>query len=282
MQASHVPHSIFIKPLRVFDVWPENPNYPNDAITPSIGETNKIRQINTYDDWHIVPLSRPLVNPPVFKENYLDLPGVYGSLDYSRAHMGIPVYGNRTGQWEFVVLNDFRSWEEAYSDIQHTVHGKRCFITLEDDPEYFYVGNLKLNEWRSDPGWSRIVIEYNLEPYKYCIKKAKLELDLSGENTEGINLNPTLLGRAPTRPWIKISPQTRFDPILVNVACTNVELQTTRDMSIDKGDVYVSAPEFILSNESGANEVAILFTGTSVIEETGPVHIELLYTRGYM
>lgn len=282
MQADHVPHSIFIKPLRAFDIWPENPNNPNDEISPSIGATNKIQQINTYDDWHIVPLSRPLVNPPLFKEDYLDLPGVYGSLDYSRAHMGVPIYGNRTGQWEFVVLNDFRSWEVAYSDIQHTVHGKRCFVTLEDDPEYFYVGNLKLNEWRSDPGWSRIVIDYNLEPFKYSRNKTHLSAVFSVQDTVGFSLTPTLLGRQPVHPWVKITPESPDDQVEINLLYTNLELQIVRNIKLSTTNIFVAMPEFLLTNESGTNEAALVFSRSSESPYYGDVSIDVVYTRRYM
>ena len=275
MYFDHVPHSIFIKPLNTFDNWPENPNYPNEAV-------HRTRQINTYDDWKIVPASRPLVNPPMFRENYVDLPGLYGSLDYSRAHMGLPIYGNRTGQWEFIVLNDFRPWEEAYSTIQHTIHGKRCFVVLEDDPDYYYVGNLKLNDWRSDPGWSRIVIEYNLLPFKYHRDKTKLKLTISGTEAKSIKVASNLIGEAPVFPWIKISPPNTSDPVKNVVSLTNDEIRNTQRITITKGSVYVPAPDLILSNESGQNEVSMTFYGSGITEATGPVSIEVLYTRRYM
>lgn len=278
MQADHVPHSIFIKPLRAFDIWPENPNNP---ITTS-GDINKIDLINTYDDWHIVPLSRPIVKPPVFKENYLDLPGVYGSLDYSRAHMGIPIYGNRTGQWEFVVLNDFRSWEEAYSDIQHTIHGRRCFVTLEDDPDYYYAGTLKLNEWRSDPGWSRIVIDYTLDPFKYSVIKTQLTDTLTSQPNVGFNLTPELLGREPVHPWVKITPENTDDLVEINLLYTNLELQITRTIKLSTTNIFVAMPEFLLSNESGTNEAALVFSKNEDVEYEGEVGIEVVYTRRYM
>ena len=33
---------------------------------------------NTWDDWHLIPSSRPLVAPPSIKSNYVDVAGVDG------------------------------------------------------------------------------------------------------------------------------------------------------------------------------------------------------------
>lgn len=275
----HVPHSIYIKPLRVYDAWPENPNNP----ISSASVTNKTKQINTYDDWKIVPLSRPIVAAPSFKETYVDLPGTYGSLDFSRAQLGLPTYGNRIGQWEFVVLNDFRSWETAYSDIMHTIHGKRCIVTLEDDKKHFYVGNLTLNEWRSDPGWSRIVISYNLEPFKYLYEPTKLSVDIAQYRTAYINLKSEIIGRGPVHPWIKLTAENLgTNEIDMYILYGNNELGSLQDISLKTADKYVEIPEFILSNESGSNDIGITFMLSQESEYQGPVHIDILYTRRYM
>lgn len=55
---------------------------------------------NTWDDWHIVPSSRPVIKPPTKKTNYLDIPGADGNLDLSEALTGYPVYNNREGSIE--------------------------------------------------------------------------------------------------------------------------------------------------------------------------------------
>ena len=122
---------------------------------------------NTYDDWHIVPSSRPLFSMPSVKEKYIDLPGSDGSIDLSEAITGYPVYANRTGSMEFIVLNGYGQWYDRYSEIADYLHGKYMLAFLEDDPNWYYIGRFSLNEWRSEKDWSRIVINYNVEPYKW-------------------------------------------------------------------------------------------------------------------
>ena len=45
-------------------------------------------KLNTYDDWHLVPETRPLVTPPTQKTKYLDIPGANGTCPI--ASRGIP------------------------------------------------------------------------------------------------------------------------------------------------------------------------------------------------
>lgn len=121
---------------------------------------------NTYDDWHIVPSTRPLFAPPPVKTNYIDLPGSNGKLDLTDVLNGRPVYENRTGSMEFIVLNGFGEWQNRYSEICNYLHGKKMKAVLEDDPAWYYEGRFTVNEWRSEKDWSRIVIDYDVGPFK--------------------------------------------------------------------------------------------------------------------
>ena len=123
--------------------------------------------VNTWDDWRLVPSSRPVFNPPEQKTKTLDIPGGDGVIDLSTALSGYPVYKNRTGSIEFYVMNDFKPWHMAYSDIMDYLHGQTMRAILEDDPEYFYEGRFNVNAWKSEKDWSRIVIDYSVGPYKW-------------------------------------------------------------------------------------------------------------------
>lgn len=63
---------------------------------------------NTWDDWRLVPASRPVFNPPAQKVKTLEIPGGDGVIDLSQSLTGYPVYQNRTGSIEFIVMNDFK------------------------------------------------------------------------------------------------------------------------------------------------------------------------------
>ena len=134
---------------------------------------------NTWDDWHLVPTSLPVFNPPAQKVKTIDIPGGDGVIDLSQALTGYPVFQNRTGSFEFIVPNGFEPWESGrieqapwhsvYSEIMDYLHGQSLRAILEDDPEYFYEGRFTVNSWKSPKDWSRITIDYSVGPYKWSV-----------------------------------------------------------------------------------------------------------------
>ena len=124
---------------------------------------------NSWDDWHIISPNRLLFNPPPVKTHYVDVPGANGQIDLTEALVGHPIYGNRTGSFTFIVLNDYGNWADRYSSMLGYFHGRRLKAILEDDPEYYYEGRFEVDEWGSEDSWSTISISYNVNPYKYRV-----------------------------------------------------------------------------------------------------------------
>lgn len=137
---------------------------------------------NTFTDWHLMPTSRLLINPPAVKTNYIDIPGANGIIDATEIMTGYPTYNNRSGSLEFYVLNGhsvlsnnrrdqkwstYGIWNNRYSDIMDYLHGRSMKLILDDDPEYYYRGRLSVNAWKSDKTFSKIALDYNLDPFKY-------------------------------------------------------------------------------------------------------------------
>ncbi len=123
---------------------------------------------NTFTEWGMVPTSRPVVNPPEVKTNYVNLPASNGVLDYSDLLLGTIPFGQREGSWEFA-LRPGKTWATVYSSIMNYFHGRRHTVILEDDPAFQYSGRLSVNAWKSDPQYSLITIDYNLDPFKHSI-----------------------------------------------------------------------------------------------------------------
>ena len=130
---------------------------------------------NTWDDWHLIPSTRPLVNPPKPNTKGIQVPGRNGTLDMSKVLTGYMTYQNRTGSWEFIVENDHWDWATAYSTIMGYLHGETKYCTLEDDIGYYYKGLLSVNSWKSDKSWSLITIDYDLYPYKKTVQASDEE-----------------------------------------------------------------------------------------------------------
>ena len=160
----------------VYDITDTTLDLKSDRVEIKNGtvqsSTMKHGSINTWDDWHLIPTSRPVFQQGSTKTNYVDIPGSDGHIDLSEALTGYPVYNNREGSLEFIVANGWRnSWAEGFSRFANWLHGKRLRVVLDDDPEYFYEGRFELNEWTSnnDGTWSNVTIDYNLKPYKYSV-----------------------------------------------------------------------------------------------------------------
>ena len=165
-------------------------------------DTNKKHgTVNTWDDWHLVPTSRPVFQQPLTKTNYIEIPGSDGSLDLTEALTGRPTYQNREGSFEFIVMNGYRSsWAGGHSRFANWLHGKKLRCVLDDDPGYYYEGRFTIDEWTSnnDGTWSNITIGYNVDPYKYAIRKSSedwlwdpfnFETDIINKNTKDISIN---------------------------------------------------------------------------------------------
>lgn len=144
------------------------------SITP-VWDTYKrkfIDGINTADDWHLVPTSRPAIAPPEVYTNYVDLPATDGKLDFSEYLTGKPVYKNRSGSLIFYAENDHGLWNKRRQTIMNYLHGKEMYMALIDEPDYYYKGRFKTSKPLDSDGktnWSTVMIEYELEPFKYPI-----------------------------------------------------------------------------------------------------------------
>lgn len=138
-----------------------------------------IGNYNTWDTWHLIPTSRPVINPPDTKTKYVDLPGGNGQIDLTDALNGWPVYDTRTGSIEFAVAHNYTldpvrgavdptygEWADRYSDIMNSIQGRYFKTTLEDDPYWTYLGRFSVNDWKSDQHNSVITLDYELYPYK--------------------------------------------------------------------------------------------------------------------
>ena len=121
---------------------------------------------NTWDDWHLIPSTRPLFAPPTVRTVSQTIPGMQGTLDLTEALTGYPLYDNRTGSLEFIVAPGYKSWYETYSDVMNYLHGKKMEAYLDDDQYFRYEGRFAVNQWASDEQYSTITIEYNCYPFK--------------------------------------------------------------------------------------------------------------------
>lgn len=150
----------------------------------TITRLNDNEEKNTWDDWFLVPSSRPSFAMPKLKEYSQDIPGANGKIDLSSSLTGYEAYENRSGSIEFIVLNRGLStdlgdtygysisnstWASIKSEISNFIHGKQVRVIYEDIPEWYFLGRMTVNEWKSSAQYSTITLDYNFEPYRYSI-----------------------------------------------------------------------------------------------------------------
>lgn len=128
---------------------------------------------NTWNNYRLISSSRPIINPPDFRSSFIEIPGMDGLMDVSTLLTGgNPLYGRRKGDIEFYVTRDYNkyyTWAKAYSNIMSFLHGQMVKCILMDDPSFYYRGRMTVNQWRSEKDWSKIVLNYDFEPYKYSV-----------------------------------------------------------------------------------------------------------------
>lgn len=138
------------------------------------GETVK----NTWDDWHLIPSSRPNVEQPSPSYKYVDIPGRNGSLDLSDYLTGSVAYSDRSGSFTFYVANEDpetlvpfnRNWASFKQTLAQFFNGRKILkMKLEDDPNYYYKGRFFMKAWSTGDNFSQISIEYRVDPFKYRV-----------------------------------------------------------------------------------------------------------------
>lgn len=120
---------------------------------------------NTWENWKLAPTTRPVVNPPEPKKEYVDVPGADGSIDYTEALTNVR-YQNRTGSWTFLIDNGYWDWTVLYTEFMTLYQGKKVMVKLVDDPDYYYLGRIEVNQFNQNKDYSSFVINYTLEPFK--------------------------------------------------------------------------------------------------------------------
>lgn len=122
---------------------------------------------NTYDDWYLIPSSRPVVSEPGVNFKYVDIPGRSGSIDLTGYLTTTPTKSDSSGSWDFYVENDHGLWTSRRDTIAGYLNGSEMKMILDDDPTYYYIGRFVMSKWTPGESHSVVTIDYRIPPYKY-------------------------------------------------------------------------------------------------------------------
>lgn len=127
----------------------------------------KFNNIHTFEKWGLILTATNIGFPEPKKEN-VNIPGADGELNFSKSLTGDMKYKNRTITFTFVTTKKYNLWKSLISDISNYLHGQDFErIILDEDQNFYYKGTAEVNQFKSDKSIGTIVIECNVEPYKY-------------------------------------------------------------------------------------------------------------------
>ena len=119
--------------------------------------------VHSFEDLNLIR-TKVDIPPATAKTNFVDIPGGNGSIDLSEA-LGEVKYKDRECTFTFTVLpsDDF---EEKKLEVSNLLNGKRCNITDDKDPDYYWVGRCAVNAYASNKRINQITIRATVSPYK--------------------------------------------------------------------------------------------------------------------
>lgn len=123
---------------------------------------------HSFRDFGLYPKTKMIVDPPDVREVYVEVAGADGDLDLTEALTGRANYDSRKGKFEFTVIDRAR-WDSAYAVIMNEVHGRKMRVVLDEDPNYYYEGRVKVNSFKTNKRTGTITLEGRFYPYKRAL-----------------------------------------------------------------------------------------------------------------
>lgn len=100
------------------------------------------------------------------KLNFLEIPGRDGHLDLTETN-GEVKYNSREFEFIFTVApGDPLTFDERVSAVSNALNGLRCKITLDRDPDYYWLGRCVVNQYKQNKRIGQITVNAKVNPYK--------------------------------------------------------------------------------------------------------------------
>lgn len=119
--------------------------------------------VHSYRDLHLIQQTVE-VAPAEPKLNLIEIPGADGSKDMTEVPAGRVTYYDRTITWTFA-LYPGDDWFTKYRQVSNALNGRRCKITLDDGPGYYFDGRVAVKKTNRDRTLHQITVEATCAPY---------------------------------------------------------------------------------------------------------------------
>ena len=183
--------------------------------------------MDSYDEWGYY-LAHKVIGEAEPKYNLVQVPGGVGYIDLTDA-LGVMGYNERELELTMKDIADHNEFIRHYSAMQANIHGKRCKITLSDDPDYYWDGRCSVGDMEQDGMACYVPVVVICQPYKLKQSKTVVQDDsLIGEYKEIVLSNGTM----PTIPTITVQQETTIE---YNGATYSINTGTHRLLGIVLG-----------------------------------------------
>lgn len=122
---------------------------------------------NTFTDWHSKCTEVPMVEPPVPRTNYVEVPGRHGAVDLTEVLGDKVIYNDSEGSWTFEIHEDYLSTAHMiFKNAAKALNGKRGRVVVpntELSSEYY--GRFTVKSLSVEAERASFVIEYRIDPW---------------------------------------------------------------------------------------------------------------------
>lgn len=124
---------------------------------------------HTYRDFGLFPSEVNMPDPPGVQTNFIEVPGMDGTLDATESLDGTVHYDDRDYAQKYLDIIGRSKMHTRYSALQNFLHGKQMRMILDDDPEWYYIGRFEMGDPAPKDFLNTVNIKATLRPFKYAI-----------------------------------------------------------------------------------------------------------------
>lgn len=162
----------------------------------------KFGNYHSFDDFSLI-LAQKIIGTPEPKTEEIDIPGGDGVLDLTE-FFGDVKYNNRELSFEFSTIVPQSEFMDLFSRVQNALHGQKMQIVLDDNPNWYYMGRIRVSEWKAEKAVGKLTIDCDCEPYKYRMTETVVSKAMGGGTSTVILVN----GRKRVIPTITTDAET--------------------------------------------------------------------------
>ena len=196
-------------------------------------------EYHSYRDLHLI-LAEKTIGTPAPKTELIDIPGSDGVLDFTEFFDGVK-YKNRELSFEFSTLVPQSEFMTLFALVQNALHGQKMMISLDADPEWYYIGRITVSEWKADKRIGQLTIDCDCEPYRYRVSSQAV--NLCGKNL--LNLDTGMPVATHESIWTKTATGYSF-----NRGSVTGGSFLSFNLPVKKGQRYIFSADFNLTAQT--------------------------------